>query len=439
MTSLRRLPRRPGLLLVLASLLVYNVNLREISSQDTIPTRVLPVMLIEEHHLNLDRFFRDYPAGRPLPSWVQRVGEHYLSPYPVLPALLAVPVYFLPVRLFGGDSWTLVNLLAKLSATLFAALAVLCVYLALTRLTRPPVAVGIALVYGFGTSTWSISSQGLWGHGPAQLFMAAALYCALRGETASRFYDAVGLLVGLMLASRLQTAPIGATLLAYVLHRSRVHGTRATLWTGLTVLPFLVYNWWTFGSPWGAYAQVNQLHAEFDHVDGIWLTPLGQGLLGLLFSPSRGLFVYSPVLLLTVVGMVLAVRDHRRVVFGYLGAGLVVSLVVLSKYSVWWGGHSFGPRYLTDLLPLLVMFLAPAWERFEHVRPARAGLVVLFVVSLVVQLVGVFYYPSPRDRDWNTSPQNINATQDRLWDWRDTQLLRLLRNGPSPTGFGSIG
>src|SRR5215470_10028149 len=115
---------RTAFLLGLLSFLVYNANLREISSQDTIPARVLPVALIREQTLALDMFFRDWQPGTPLPYWVQRVNGRYLSSYPLLPGLLAVPVYAVPVMLLGGDSWVLVNVLAKLTASLIAALSV---------------------------------------------------------------------------------------------------------------------------------------------------------------------------------------------------------------------------------------------------------------------------------------------------------------------------
>src|SRR5262249_14890562 len=168
--------RRAGWLLVLASLVVYNANLREISSADTIATRLVPVALVQERRLALDRYFRDDPA---LPYWVQRAGGHYVSSYPTMPGILAVPVYFLPILAFGDGSWALINGLAKLSASLMAALSVLFVYLAARRLAPESAAMGVALVYAFGTATWSVSSQGLWGHAPAQLFMAVAIHALL--------------------------------------------------------------------------------------------------------------------------------------------------------------------------------------------------------------------------------------------------------------------
>ena len=428
---------RTALLLALLSFLVYNANLREISSQDTIPARVLPVAIVQERTVTLDMFFRDWPAGAPLPYWVLRVNGHYLSRYPLLPGLLAVPVYALPVTLFGGDSWARINVLAKLTASLIAALSVALVYLAAARLGPDTVALAVALVYALGTSVWSIASQGLWGHGPAALFLALSLVCLLHADERPWLLDAAGVAAGLMLASRLITVFVAAALFGCALGYDRRRGVRAFIWCALVTVPFLAYNLWMFGSLQGGYAQ---MHADFraEGFSGTWTTRPWVGLAGLLVSPSRGLFVYSPILLITLLGIGPALRQgpHRRV-FAWLGGGLGASLLVLSTYSLWFAGISFGPRLLTDFMPAVVLFLVPAWPRLESRRSLAAVATLLFAVSVGVQVVGAFYYPSPRDLDWNSSPGDVSLKQ-RLWSWQDTQLERLVRNGPHPLGFGGF-
>ena len=42
--------------LALVAFVVYNVNLRPISSADTFPTRYLPISILTEHNLDLDEF-----------------------------------------------------------------------------------------------------------------------------------------------------------------------------------------------------------------------------------------------------------------------------------------------------------------------------------------------------------------------------------------------
>lgn len=70
---------RTTLALTLGSLVLYNANFREISAQDTLPTRLIPYELIQAQRLDLDRVFASWPAGMPLPYSVQRVGPHYVS------------------------------------------------------------------------------------------------------------------------------------------------------------------------------------------------------------------------------------------------------------------------------------------------------------------------------------------------------------------------
>jgi len=430
---------RAGLLLCLVCVLVYSLNMREIGSLDTVPTRLLPVALFLEHRLTLDSFFRDHPPERPLPYWVQYVGGHYRSSYPVLPALLAVPVYVVAWSLFGDASWARISALAKLSAALIAAVSVLFVYLGIRQFDRETSALGIALVYAFGTSTWSVSSQSLWGHGPAQLFLAVALYATLRGETERRYFGLAGLATGLMMASRPTTVIVGAALLAYALHRDRRWGVTSLLLCAAVTAPVLAYNVLAFGSLQGGYAWLNATHRSFHGVDGPWSTSLGEGLLGLLLSPSRGLFVYSPVLVFAIVGLALSRNDRRRRLFGFLAVALGASIVMLASWSVWWGGHSYGPRLLTDFLPVLTLFLVPVWNRLDRSRPLRVGFLALLIASLWIQAIGAFYYPSPRDRDWNKTPRDVDFAHERLWDWRDPQIVRLLANGPHPVWRPSSG
>jgi hypothetical protein len=425
-----------ALWLFLASILAYNLNLREISASDTIATRLLAVTLAREFRLDLDPFFRDYPLERRLPPWMQYVGGHFVSTSPVFPSLLAAPIYFLPVWLLWVDP-PLINLLAKLSASLFAALSVVVVYLALREVAAPRAALAAAVVYAFGTSTWSISSQGLGGHGPAELFMGVAMLGLLLGSRHRWAFDCAGLAAGLMFASRPQTTGLmGAALVGAALWRDRWRGVRCLLWSLGPVCAVLVYNVWTFGSILGGYARLNAVYMPLYRLESAWSSSIGSGLLGLLVSPSRGLFVYSPVLLFALMGVVRARAHSQRDLLAWLGAGLGASILGLSAYSLWWGGHSFGPRLLTDFLPAWAVFLALAWGWIESSRRRVAAFVCLAAVSVAVQAIGAFDYPSPREVDWDKTPRDVDVAHERLWDWRDPQLLRLLRNGPRAPGFG---
>lgn len=79
---------------------------------------------------------------------------------------------------------------------------------------------------------------------------------------------------------------------------------------------------------------------------------------GLLASPGKSVFVYSPVLLLGVFGWP---RFHRR--HGWMAASVLLAsvstLVLLRAHGSWWGGLTWGPRFLVPLLPIALL---PALE-----------------------------------------------------------------------------
>jgi len=116
------------------------------------------------------------------------------------------------------------------------------------------------------------------------------------------------------------------------------------------------------------------------------------GLYKLLFSPLRGLFVYSPVLLLSLPGMIWLWPRHRGAVL--LVAG--ISGITLLLFATWSSGEglSWGSRFLVPLVPLLSICLAPLVERAcQRNLIVTILLGVLAALSLAIQLLGVAINP----------------------------------------------
>jgi hypothetical protein len=191
-------------------------------------------------------------------------------------------------------------------------------------------------------------------------------------------------------------------------------------------MALLGYNLWFFDSILGGQAQLEQMHPQLHGVPGSWSGAFLEGAAGTLFSPNRGLLVFSPwiaVALATATWPAVARRLALHRLVCWLLWALVPFFVLLSKYSVWWGGHCFGPRYWTEVVPLFAILFAFGLEELR----ARSRL--LFTLSAVpvllaigVQAVGAFCYPST----WNLSPADVDLHHERLWDWRDTELSRCL-------------
>jgi hypothetical protein len=85
------------------------------------------------------------------------------------------------------------------------------------------------------------------------------------------------------------------------------------------------------------------------------------GLLATLFSDRHGLFVWTPVTLPAVVGLLLLLRRQRELA-GVALASLALLVVANCTAPDWWGGASFGMRRLVSGTPLFVLGLAVALE-----------------------------------------------------------------------------
>jgi hypothetical protein len=120
--------------------------------------------------------------------------------------------------------------------------------------------------------------------------------------------------------------------------------------------------------------------------------PIGRGLEGMLFSPGKSLFVFNPIALLGLVGLVLFLRRDRPV--GVLFLLLIVPRIIFfAKWDAWDGGVSWGPRFLDPVVALFVISAVEVLVASRNVRPwgvlARLAFGVLALASLGVCFLSV--------------------------------------------------
>jgi hypothetical protein len=422
--------------LSLLAFLVFNANLRSITSLDTYATRVLPISIIREGNLDLDEFpfLHEYPnwlkSTKPREAyWVHQTRGHYISNYPVMPAILSVPVYVVPVLLgltdgpsssIGYNRTEIVaTLLSKIAASAIVALSVGFIYLTLLRLTSRRGAVWVALAYAFATASWSSSSQGLWLTAWSQPLLALTFYCFVRAREEPRFAVYGGIPLALSVACRPPVIIFAAAFFAYVITYHRRQAVRFLLIPVIVGGLLVAYNLYYFGNLIGGYTALGT-ETEFG-------APRLKALLGLLISPSRGMFTYSPILLFACAGIGAVLRRPREPVMVTIGVATVLTLIFYSSWILWDGGFSYGYRFLADLLPGLCLFLGVGWS-WVAARPWRIGLfLVAAIFSIFIQVIGAFFFPC----GWyDFSARQAAQHQERFWDWKDPEWLRCLRAGP---------
>jgi len=294
---------------------------------------------------------------------VARFGEHWYSNKAPGTALLAAipyaPIHAVERRLgidpddrlvLTRNMYLCTVAVCGLSGAWIAAALVLCG----ARGGRDGAAsVGVALVVAFATPLFAYATL-LFGHEPNAALLFGAFLAARAGVAEPRRPALAGFLVGCSALCNYQCVPVVAFLLLLVWRGERRWSS--ALRFGLGALPPLallgLYQVAAFGTLWTNPITRNEIFVARSAWFGIVRPPQLDALWGITFSPYRGLFFMSPVLLLAAVGAwkLWRDRDERRSAwFLLLLFALFVGFAV--TFNGWTGGSAIGPRYLVPILP----------------------------------------------------------------------------------------
>ena len=392
------------------SLVLLLANGRAIGSGDTNAVDKTAAALAERGSVIL-------PADEAADPFTRPVDGGRISIYSPLPALLAAPVFF-GFNGFFDLTPSGMQIAGKLSAALLSALAVALLAASFHRRFPAGPALLAALLFGLGTSVFS-TSQALWQHPAVVLLLVVAIEALSRLEAASTDAEKLrpGLVAALALslaaAARPATIPMCAVLFLFLLSRARSHAPRLLAMAAGPAVALAAYNTLFFGAPWRFGPPLS----------GRFGAAFPESLAGLLVSPARGLFIFTPIALLALWG--LARESRRSALARALLAAASLHFVFMSLWNEWHGGESFGPRLLTDFLPALFFFLP------ETLLVAPKTGALLGGLSIAIQLLGGWTY----DYRWERLHQRGFEFDHALWSWRDSPIAFALREGVVVQGF----
>jgi len=179
-----------------------------------------------------------------------------------------------------------------------------------------------------------------------------------------------------------------------------------------------VVGWSFFWAPWGGGASALQG----------WITKslfqFFTNVIGIFGSPTKGLFIFAPVLLFSIYAVPRALRTHRETaIFGLLVTASIVafiSILIVTADEVW------GPRFMHVTIAPLLVIIGAANPRFEWRR--HVALAVLGVLGVAISFLGAFYYYGVRGFAAESAGQNTMQWLDGDSVWSEIEFYARLFN-----------
>ena len=433
----------------LLCVLVYTANFRSISAGDTYPARYLPFAIWNWHTVLLDpitgitaqgrtpitpHWDADLPVRTPphYAYWAVRLDTgHVVSLYPIVVPLLVSPLYLPAVAYLDATGWDparldrVAKIMEKVSASLIAGISVALFYFLLRRTVTARPALLLTFAYALGTTTWMISSQALWQHGVGELLVICALLLLTGPRTRARTI-AAGFVLGLIACNRPPDALISAALGVYGIWRAGRLSPFLIVAALAPAIPLLIYNLGIVGNIAGGYGLMGD-PSFFGH-------DVLTGLAGLLFSPTKGLLVFSPFLIFVPFCVPHVLRDQKTRGLGIAAVCAVALQLLVYASADWRQGSSWGPRWLSDVLPLLVWMLIPLATEFGRIPRAIFSCAV--GASVIIEAIGAFWYTGKSDALVYASAAEPNPMR-AAWQLQNAPFIAELRHARAPSDLAA--
>jgi hypothetical protein len=277
------------------------------------------------------------------------------------------------------------------SGVFYLCLGSLLLYATIRRLFRKHIAILTTLVMVFATNVFH---YGTFDNSFSQIYSyaAVALYLYLllkymdlgaKDHRRYRWLAAIGLCLGLVVSVRATDAIVALLLLPVFFSRADIRNSAKNISlvavSGLLALtPMLVYLKHATGSVLTNPYHIFPLYDH--HYEGFTRLRKPQ-IINFLFSVKKGLFFWSPALVLAFASVGTLIKRKRMRGFGI--ALVVVLCLQIYLCASWWNwqfGGSFGSRPFVDMMPLLGLALATG----IYYAKGRNGLKVMWVLAVLL-------------------------------------------------------
>lgn len=358
----------------------------------------LPAVFIYEKDFSF-QFFDD--LGFRSKEFTKEYRGIRINKYHTGPAVLLSPFYALghilaqrrgaPLNGFSEPYKYLVTL----GCLFYVTLALFFLRMLLLRYFSDPVTALTLLAIAIGTNLLYYSShESLMSHAYSFFLFAGIIISGVRYVEDGKKWALLvtGLCAGLILATRLPNGLIFLVPLLWGVQRWKDLGSR---------LLQLAKDWpWVLGavlllllgmSPQLAYAHAQTGQWFINAYEGEHFY-FGQPLLGkILFSYRKGWLVYTPLMLLALMGFYWLKKYCAPAFWGTI-IYLVLHLYLISCWGVWWYGGSFGMRTMVESYAVLSLPLASFLQALLQNGYGRYWFIALFPWMIGLNLLQTHQY-----------------------------------------------
>ncbi|MBL0328006.1 MAG: hypothetical protein IPP64_00970 [Bacteroidetes bacterium] len=398
-------------------------SFRNYTTSDPQLTLLTSQSILENGTTNLYRYFikttpSDFADGDWKYSYWEKEQKVYYF-YPLGTSLVCLPIVGV-ARILGYDFTNKSD--DALWQSNIASGCVVIIFILLFFLASKFVSFIYALLFSFlicvGSTVSSTIGMALWSFNFEIIFLLLAFNLLAKNYTDPKNIN--GILLGFYLYSAWLCRPsslIVFFIVGFWLFKINRHALKQYV---LTI--FILY------IPFGIYAitHFNIVVPAYYH-PLFWMhkkstTPLSENFLAILFSPARGLFLFTPVLLLSFYGVfVKEARKHPLYMISLIW--FVIHTFMLARQPNWWGGWSYGPRLFSDaLIPLFIMFII-SFEKSKHALASKLILTLFFLLSIP----GIFIHTIKGATDiqtykWNDHPAIDDHIDYYIWNFQYPQF-----------------
>ena len=252
----------------------------------------------------------------------------------------------------------------------------------------------ICLLYGAGTISWPYSKS-LMSDTTLNVAILGAIYGAISYNRTSRSYFIFvsGLCMGFALITKITSAVIVPFLLLYLILSAKTRKSILNIFfIFLPVFAFFIgvelhYNFLRYGD----FFQFGYGYGR-DQLFG-FSTPITLGVMGLLISPGKSIFLYTPIAILSLFSAKQFYQEHKKEALLFLVV-IILFILLHARWWAWSGDWAWGPRFLVVITPYMLIPIGYWFARWNGFSLWIKNLIyILIAFSIFVQVLGISIHP----------------------------------------------